>query len=344
MKYNRLYFAVRNLIFKMVIKRTLLRLLIIMALPVVMSCQSSSNQRALKLAHGLNESHPVHVGLMEMGRLLSEISGGQMTMDIYANGQLGQERDLMELLQIGSLDMTKVSAGSMENFVPEFKVLTLPYLFSDSTHTWNVLQGEIGENLLSKGDQYRLRGLCFYDAGSRSFYSKEAPINSPKNLEGLKVRVMNSQSAFNMVNALGGSPTPVSFGELYTALQQGVVDAAENNAPSFYTSRHYEICKHYSIDQHTTVPDVLIVSTYLWDKLNEQERKWLQQAADQSVEYQKQVWASSVQESLAAVQKAGVKIYHPEKGPFQEKVAKLYDEFKSQPEMYQLIQDIQAAK
>lgn len=315
-----------------------------MALPAIISCQSSSNQRVVKLAHSLNESHPVHLGLIEMGRLLSEISGGQMTMDIYANGQLGQERDLMELLQIGSLDMTKVSAGSMENFVPEFKVLTLPYLFADSTHTWNVLQGEIGKNLLSKGEQYRLRGLCFYDAGSRSFYSKEAPINSPKDLEGLKVRVMNSQSAFNMVNALGGSPTPVSFGELYTALQQGVVDAAENNAPSFYTSRHYEICKHYSIDQHTTVPDVLIVSTYLWDKLNEQERKWLQQAADQSVEYQKQVWASSVQESLAAVQKAGVKIYHPEKGPFQEKVAKLYDEFKSQPEMYQLIQDIQAAK
>ncbi|MEP2277262.1 MAG: TRAP transporter substrate-binding protein [Reichenbachiella sp.] len=309
----------------------------------LMSCKQNQDRHTLKLAHGLNDAHPVHLSLLEMARLLEGLSGGKMAMDIYANGQLGQERDLMELLQIGSLDMTKVSAGSLENFVPEFKVLTLPYLFSDSTHTWNVLQGEIGKKLLSKGEQYRLRGLCFYDAGSRSFYSKEAPVNSPKDLEGLKVRVMNSQSAFNMVNALGGSPTPVSFGELYTALQQGVVDAAENNAPSFYTSRHYEICKHYSIDQHTTVPDVLIVSTYLWDKLNEQERKWLQQAADQSVEYQKQVWASSVQESLAEVQKAGVTIYHPEKAPFQEKVAKLYDEFKTQPEIFQLIKDIQNA-
>lgn len=317
-----------------------LLILSLMLLIGLMSCRKDQDHRTLKLAHGLNDVHPVHLGLVEMARLLEEISGGKMTMDIYANGQLGQERDLMELLQIGSLDMTKVSAGSLENFVPEFKVLTLPYLFTDSAHTWNVLQGPIGKKLLSKGEQYRLRGLCFYDAGSRSFYSKDAPIKSPEELAGLKVRVMNSQSAFNMIHALGGSPTPVSFGELYTALQQGVVDAAENNAPSFYTSRHYEICKHYSIDQHTTVPDVLIVSTHLWSKISDQERNWLQQAADQSVEYQKQVWASSVQESLMEVQKAGVTIYHPQKKPFQQKVAKLYEEFDSQPEIYQLIQDI----
>lgn len=305
------------------------------------SCQQSKKGKVLKLAHGLNEAHPVHLGLIEMSRLLSEISQGKMSMDIYANGQLGQERDLMELLQIGSLDMTKVSAGALENFVPEFKVLTLPYLFTDSTHTWDVLQGPIGKELLAKGNQYRLRGLCFYDAGSRSFYSKEAPIQSPEDLAGLKVRVMNSQSAFNMVSALGGSPTPVSFGELYTALQQGIVDAAENNPPSFFTSRHYEICKHYSIDQHTTIPDVLIVSTYLWEKLNDQERLWLQEAADRSVEYQKKVWAASVHESLAAVQEAGVSIYYPAKQPFQEKVSGLYHEYHDSPELFQLIEKIQ---
>ena len=306
------------------------------------SCQPGKRIKSLKLAHGLNETHPVHLGMVEMARQLDSISGGRMKMDIYANGQLGQERDLMELLQIGSLDMTKVSAGALENFVPEFKVLTLPYLFEDSTHTWNVLQGEIGKKLLSKGEKYWLRGLCFYDAGSRSFYSKDAPISTPADLEGLKVRVMNSQSAFNMVSALGGSPTPVSWGELYTALQQGVVDAAENNAPSFYTSRHYEICKHYSIDQHTTILDVLLVSTYTWNGLDEQQKQWLQLAADRSLIYQKKVWKKSVQESLEFVQKAGVSIYYPEKRPFQEKVAPLYDQYKDDEVLSSLIQEIRA--
>lgn len=306
----------------------------------LLSCASKKEVRVLKLAHELNETHPVHIGMVEMARLLDEISEGQLTMDIYANGQLGKERDLLELLQIGSLDMTKVSAGALENFVPEIKVLTLPYLFRDSAHTAQVLQGPIGKILLMKGSDYRLRGLCFFDAGSRSFYSKEAPIETPNDLAGLKIRVMNSQSAFDMVNTLGGTPTPVSFGELYTALQQGVVDAAENNPPSFYTSRHYEICKHYSIDEHTTIPDVLIVSTYLWNSLDEQQQVWLQEAADRAVYYQKQVWAASVAESLAKVKAAGVTVYYPKKSPFQEKVAPLYAQYEKDPELYQLIHEI----
>ncbi|UXP32762.1 TRAP transporter substrate-binding protein [Reichenbachiella agarivorans] len=303
-------------------------------------CAKIKEIKTLKLAHGLNDTHPVHLGMLEMARLLEEISEGKMTIDIYSNGQLGQERDLLELLQIGSLDMTKVSAGVLENFIPEMKVLTLPYIFRDSAHTWSVLQGPVGRELLDSGEGYWLRGLCFYDAGSRSFYSKSNPIEKPEDLAGLKIRVMNSQSAFDMVNALGGSPTPVSFGELYTALQQGVVDAAENNAPSLYTSRHYEICKYYSIDEHSTIPDVLIVSTYLWNKLTDQEKEWLQAAADQSVAYQKQVWAASVQESLQKIQEAGVQIVYPEKSPFQDKVNHLYDAYQSNPAIYNLINQI----
>ncbi len=319
-------------------------LLIIFCSFSLCGCKEVKDKKVLKLAHGLNDSHPVHLGIVEMARLLDKISAGKMTIDIYANGQLGQERDLLELLQIGSLDMTKVSAASLENFVPEFKVLTLPYLFRDSTHEANVLHGAIGKKLLTKGENYWLRGLCFYDAGSRSFYTKDAPIRTPEDLAGLKVRVMTSQSAFNMVKALGGSPTPVSYGELYTALQQGIVDAAENNPPSFYTSRHYEICKYYSIDKHTTIPDVLVVSTYLWKNLTDEEKIWLQQAADQSVPYQKIVWAESVKKSLEEVKKAGVEIIYPDKKPFQEKVVGLYEQYNSDPELYQLIEDIKNTK
>ncbi|MEM6643184.1 MAG: TRAP transporter substrate-binding protein [Bacteroidota bacterium] len=307
---------------------------------LLLGCQSKSRTTSLKLAHGLNEDHPVHKGMVEMDRLLGEISGGKMDIEIYSNGQLGQERDLLELLQIGSLDMTKVSVGALENFVPEMKVLALPYLFTDSAHTWTVLQGEIGKALLQKGSDYRLRGLCYYDAGSRSFYSKSKPFITPDELSGQKIRVMNSQSSFDMVNALGGSPTPVSFGELYTALQQGVVDAAENNPPSFYTSRHYEVCKYYVLDEHLTLPDVLIIGTYTWENLSDQEQAWLQKAADLSVEYQKEVWFRSVAESLAKVQEAGVEVINPEKAPFQDRVKGLYEAYEGQPEMTDLIQRI----
>jgi TRAP-type C4-dicarboxylate transport system substrate-binding protein len=205
-----------------------------------------------------------------------------------------------------------------------------------------VLNGPIGEELLEKAVKYRMKGLCFYDAGRRSFYSKEKPIMDPRDLSGLKVRVMNSQSAIDMVRALGGSPTPVSYGELYTALDQGIVDAAENNPPSFYTSRHYEICKYYALDEHTATPDVVLISTVTWNNLDEQEREWVKYAAEASVKLQKEVWAASVKESLAAVQAAGVEVVYPEKGPFQERVSVLFDAFRDSPEIYEIIERIQA--
>jgi tripartite ATP-independent transporter DctP family solute receptor len=224
------------------------------------------------------------------------------------------------------------------------KVLGLPYLFRDDEHAWAVLNGPIGKDLLLEAQNYWLRGVCFYDAGSRSFYTKDRPINSPEDLAGLKVRVMNSQTAMQMVKALGGAPTPISFGELYTALQQGVVDGAENNPPSFFTSRHYEVCKYYSIDEHSTVPDVMLIGTNTWERLTAQEQTWLQEAADASVEYQRKVWAASEQEALDAVKAAGVQINYPDKSPFAARVEDIYERYKDDPEIYELIQQIQAVQ
>jgi tripartite ATP-independent transporter DctP family solute receptor len=299
---------------------------------------------AIKLAHGLDISHPVHKGMVYFAGQVAERSNGQMRIDIYPSGQLGSERQCLELLQIGSLGMTKVSAAVLENFAPRMKVLGLPYLFRDDEHAWAVLNGPIGKDLLLEAQNYWLRGVCFYDAGSRSFYTKDRPINSPEDLDGLKVRVMNSQTAMQMVKALGGAPTPISFGELYTALQQGVVDGAENNPPSFYTSRHYEVCKYYSIDEHSTVPDVMLIGTNTWERLTAQEQTWLQEAADASVDYQRKVWASSEQEALDAVKAAGVQINYPDKSPFAARVEGIYERYKDNPEIYELIQQIQAVQ
>ena len=271
-------------------------------------------------------------------------SKGKLKLQIYPNQQLGSERQCLELLQIGSLDMTKVSAAVMENFSPDMKVFGLPFLFRDRAHTFSVLDGNIGKELLDGGQKYWLKGLGYYDAGSRSFYTKEKPVESPKDLEGLKIRVMESVTAMNMVSSLGGSPTPISYGELYTALQQGVVDGAENNPPSFYLSRHYEVCKFYSLNEHTTIPDVLIISTHLWESLSKEEQAWLQAAADASVKYQRELWAKSEMEALEAVKKAGVTVGKPDKSIFKNKGESIYESYKDDKEIYSLIKRIQERK
>ncbi len=325
--------------------KTQILLLVVCGLCAALSsCSSSQDKTILKLAHSLNTKHPVHKALDHMARRLDELSGGKMQVDIYPSGQLGSEREMMELLQIGSLAMTKVSSSPMEAFVPTMKIFSLPYVFRDENHFWQVLNGKIGRDLLLAGESVRLRGLAYYDAGSRSFYVVDRDINKPKDLVGLKIRVQQSQTAMEMVSALGGSPTPISWGELYTALQQGVVDGAENNLPSFYSSKHYEVAKHFTLDQHTRVPDMLIVSQYIWDNLSEAEQGWLQTAVDESVVYQRALWKDATEEALLAVQKAGVKVIYPEKRFFEEQVQEMHNKLKGTPvhELYMQIQNLEA--
>lgn len=302
-------------------------------------CGGGGKVTVVKLAHSLDTTHPVHRGMVFMAGKVGEYSGGRMRVDIYPGGQLGDEREMIELLQIGSLAMTKVSTAPLEAFVPEMKIFGMPYLFRDDEHRWKVLSGPIGRKLLLAGEPFFLRGMCYYDAGSRSFYTKDRPIRTPEDLKGLKIRVMQSITSVDMIRTLGGSMTPIPWGELYTSLQQGVVDGAENNAPSFYLSRHYEVCRYYSLDEHTAVPDILLMSTVVWGRLSDQERAWLQQAVDASVPHQKELWADSTRESLEAVAAAGVEILHPDKTPFREAVRPMHDAARGTP-LYDLMQEI----
>ena len=311
---------------------------------VLSQCKSTGDGKSLKLAHGLPTDHPVHLAMVSMAENCARLSKGKLTIEIYPSGQLGSEQQCVELVQIGSLAMTKVSAAVMESFTDDYKVLGLPYLFRSKEHAFKVLDGPIGQELLLSTKNKWIRGLCFYDAGSRSFYTINKPILTPDDLIGLKIRVMKSKTAMEMVKALGGSPTPLSWGELFTALQSGVVDGAENNPPSFYTSHHYEVCKYYSLDEHTAVPDVLIISEKVWDKLSKEEQGWLQAAATQSVAVERKLWAESVKKSLNEVEKAGVKVYHPDKSLFSKKVNIIYDSYKKNPIIWSYIQKIRAVR
>lgn len=310
-----------------------------MVILVTSSCKMHNNQTIIKLAHSLDVTHPVHKGMVYMADKVLASSGGKMRVDIYPGGQLGNERELIELLQIGSLAMTKVSTAPLESFVPEMKIFGIPYIFRDDEHRWKILNGDIGTKLLLAGEPFFLRGMCYYDAGSRSFYTKDNPVNIPADLNGLKIRVMKSITSVDMVQALGGSATPIPWGELYTSLQQGVVDGAENNPPSFYLSKHYEVCKYYSLDEHTAVPDILIMSTVVWNNLTKQEQDWLQSAINESVVYQKKLWKEASDEALREVEKAGVEIIYPDKTPFHSAVVKMHDSYKGTA-IYDLIQEI----
>lgn len=308
------------------------------------SCSIISDKTELKLAHGLPTDHPVHKAMVFMAQRCDELSEGKLTVEVYPAEQLGSEQQCVELVQIGSLAITKVSAAVMESFTDHYKVFGLPYVFRSKEHAFKVMDGDIGKELLLSTENIWIRGLCYYDAGSRSFYTNSKPINHPDDLAGMKIRVMRSITAVEMIRALGGSATPISYGELYTALQSGVVDGAENNPPSLYTSRHYEVCKYYSLDEHTTIPDVLVISQKVWAKLSEQEQKWLQQAADESAILQRKLWAESEMKSLEELQKAGVTINYPDKAPFIEKVQPLLENYRNNTVIYSLIKRIQAVE
>lgn len=320
-----------------------MRLVVFLLLLAVSGCGRTGDKDVIRLGHGLDVNHPVHKAMEFMAERVREKSDGELTIQIYPSQQLGTERELLELVQIGSVDMTKVSGAVLENFVPDIRVLSLPYLFRDDKHLWDVLWGDIGKELLLKGEEALLRGLTYYDAGKRSFYTIDRPIRKPSDLEGMKIRVQESVIAINMVQQLGGSPTPISWGELYTALQQGVVDGAENNPPSFYTSRHYEVCNYYSLDEHTAVPDILIIGTQTWERLSEQERQWVQEAADESAVYQRELWRKEEERSMKAAREAGIEIIRPDKKPFMEKVEPMYEEYRQlEPEFFKLIERIRS--
>jgi tripartite ATP-independent transporter DctP family solute receptor len=278
----------------------------------------------LKLGHVLPASHTVHASLQFMAARLADLSGGAVELQVLGGAQLGTEPELIEQTKRGTLVATKVSAAALEPVVPDMAVFGMPYLFRDEQHAWNVLLGDIGKEILHATEAHGLKGLAYYDSGSRSFYTLSKPIEKPADLRGLTFRVQPSQQAQEMIKVLGGTPTALAYGDVFTALQQGKIEGAENNPPSFYTSRHYEVAKHLSLDEHTRVPDVVLFSKKVWDGLSPRVRSWIEQAAAESVAFQRKLWRDQTEEALREVQKAGVIIYRPDQSAFAAAMGPMY--------------------
>ena len=316
-----------------------------MALMAVLSgCSGQRDVREFKLAHSLSVEHPVHKGMVRFAEEVNLLSEGRMRVRIFPSEQLGSEREAIELVQLGIIEITKTGSSVLESFSPDYKVFGLPYLFDSEGHFHKVADGSVGRKILDSSARFQLTGLTFYDAGSRSFYTTKKRVETPADLANLKIRVQQSPMAVNMVSAFGASPTPISWGELYTALQQGVVDGAENNIPSYFISRHYEVAPFLCLDEHVITPDVLVINTRIWESLSDEERGILQAAADASRLYQRQLWADSTEESLDAVKAAGVEVVYPDKESFREALGDYYAPFREDPLMNSLINQIRDVK
>ena len=277
--------------------------------------------RVIKFAHGLPSSHPVHKGIELMATRLDELSGGTMRIEIFPGEQMGDETRTLEQTQLGTIEMVKISAAPLGNFVTACKVFSLPYLFRDSDHYWRVLDGEVGKQMLEEisvrddGKSSGLVGVGFFDAGSRNFYAL-SPINGVEDLKGKKIRLMRDPVAMDMVSAFGASPAAIPWGELYSALQQGVVDGAENNPPSIVSARHGEVCKYLTMDHHSRIPDIVLAGAKFWDSLNDTQKGWLMQAMQEASVYQRELWARSSEESLEQLRSEGVTVIEPDLAPF----------------------------
>jgi len=300
-------------------------------------------QLVLKLAENQPEDYPTTIGVKEFARIVEEKTNGRIKIEVYAGGQLGDEKSVIEAVQLGGIDFARVNAQPLSDFAKPLRVLSLPYLFDDEEHLWKVLDGPIGEEILASLEDANMVGLAYYDSGARCFYNSKREVKTPADLKGLKIRVQQSELMVGLVEALGASATPMPYSEVYSALQTGVIDGAENNWPSYYSTSHYEVAKYFTVDNHTRTPEVLLASKALWDKLSDEDKKIIKEAARASEEVQKKAWKEYEQKAIEAVKAKGCVITEVEDlKAWQDAVQPVYERFGA--EFKDLIERIKAAK
>lgn len=332
-------------------RRFTILLLILVVSVVTAACSSSDTGTTtdngeqtfnLQLAHNLAEDHPVHIAITNFVDTVEKETNGTVNITVNANGTLGTEREALEQIQNNVLDMAKVSASTLENFSNVYSAFNVPYIFSDEKHFYDVMDSEITEEIFNSTEDEGFIGLTWFDSGARSFYTADKPINKPEDLKGLKIRTMDTVSAIEMMKILGGSATILPYGEVYTGLQQGIIDGAENNPTALTLGLHGEVAKYYSLDEHTRIPDVLVISSKLWNELSESQKEIIKKAADEAKEEFKISWKESVDKSIEEAQsKYGVEFIYPDKEAFQEAVQPMYDSLKADnPEVYEVVEKI----
>jgi tripartite ATP-independent transporter DctP family solute receptor len=289
--------------------------------------------------------YPTVAAVEHMHGLLKERSGGRLCIEVFPSAQLGEEKDTIEQTKFGVIDMNRVSMGPFNNLVEETKVVSLPFIFRSTDHMHRVMDGPIGDEILAAFEPHGFVGLAYFDGGSRSFYNKQRPIRSIEDMAGLKIRVMQSDVFVDMMTAMGANATPMPFGEVYSGIQTGVIDGAENNWPSYESTGHFEVAGYYTLNQHLIVPEVLVMSKLSFDKLSAEDQALVRQAAKDSIPVNRQLWAEREAVSEAKVRAAGVEVIDDiDKTPFIEAMVPVYQKHANTPKLQSLVERIQATE
>lgn len=310
-------------------------------------CLALSNMaqaRTLKAAHSHVEDQATDLSFKEFGKKLSELSNGELSVSVFANGQLGGEREVAEQVLNGAVDISMVGGQLIENFYAPYATTNIPYLFRDYEHVKKFIKSDVAHKyLLDATLDKGFLGLWFETCGPRSFYAKKA-INSPADLDGLKMRVPESPMSINTVKLLGGQPTPMSSSEVYSALQQGVIDGAENNFEYYVQSRHFEVAPYWNQDMHSMPPNVVIMSADTFESLSQQEQQWIREAAEYARNFQMKMYDDTLEELYKEAEKLGIHVNMIDPKPFAEKTSSILNEELKKSDRVELIKAIQAIK
>jgi len=308
------------------------------------SSQAQPKPIVMRLAETHPQDYPTTKGDYEFAKLVKERSKGRIVVEVFHSKQLGEERAVIEQVQLGAIDMTRVSISAVSAFVRELDAFQLPYLYRDAAHMWKVLNGPIGEDILKKHEAFNFVGVGWFESGSRNFYTKKQ-VKAVGDLKGMKIRVQQAPLMVGMVEALGAVATPLPYGEVYSALQTGVVDGAENNWPSYLTTSHYEVAKYFIVDEHTRVPEITVGSKKLFDKLSKEDRALVLKAMKDAQPYQFKLWVDFEKVAEKAVREKGsviTAVSPAEKQKFADAMKPLYD--KQPPEIMAVVNKIRAVK
>jgi tripartite ATP-independent transporter DctP family solute receptor len=290
------------------------------------------------------DGYPTVEAVKFMGQTLSTLTKGKLSVKVFNNSALGSEKDTIEQTKIGALAMTRVNIAPMNNICPTTVIPTLPFLFRSKDHMRKVLDGPIGDEVLKSCEAQGFIGLAFYDSGARSMYTVKKPVKTVADLKGMKIRVQQSDLWVAVMDAMGANATPMPFGEVYTALKTGLVDGAENNIPSYESTRHFEVAKYYSRTEHSMSPEILLFSKKVWDGLPDSDRKAIRKAAKESVPYMRKLWDEREEKALATVNAGGAQILEVNKASFQAVMKPVYDKFVSDAKLRDMVKKIQDTK
>ena len=285
--------------------------------------------------------YPTVQAVLKFGEMMERASEGRLRLRMYAGGQLGNERDTLEITTFGGLDFNRVNLAPLNSIEPLTQVAALPFLFTSTGHLRSTLDGPIGEEILASLEPHGLIGLCFYDSGERSFYNTRRPIRTPDDMRGLKLRVPGSDLYVAMVQSLGADAVPMPLDEVYQSLAQGVIDGAENNWPSFESGRHFEVARYYSLTRHLLAPEVFVMSKRKYDALAPEDRAIIRAAAKQSVPYMRRLWDAQVARSKAAVMASGVEVNEIDPEPFAARMRGMWSDFLTTPRQRELVRMIE---